>query len=262
LKLKDASLSFGLSTAFMGNDQKQAWLDFSKGISTEHIKNSYHNPTTFQAEFNVLLHKHINENRIHSAIEIGSEAGISLMLLNDVLEKSTFLDYDDTILEKVKVAVADLGLKGTSCICEDMFTMNSIADETYDLSYNSGVIEHYTKAVRTDAIQSYARITKKGGFVIVAFPNHHSLPYRLSYLLGRMLGKSVWPWPKEYKFYDLKDEMTAAGLEYAGRVTMDRATIFKIKVCKYKISRAFFLLLDKFMHFEGYLTVCIAKKPL
>lgn len=246
----------------MAKDQKQAWLDFSKGISTEHIKNSYSNPTSFQSEFNSLLKETINKNHIHSAIEIGCEAGISLMLLNPVLAKSTFLDYDHTILEKVVQTCNELDFKGTDCICEDMFTMKSINDETYDLSFNSGVIEHYTKKVRTQAIKSYSRITKKGGYVIVAYPNHHSLPYRLSYLLGRMLGKSVWPWPKEYKFYDLQDEMKAAGLIYLNRVTMDRATIFKIKVCKYKISRSFFLFLDKFMHFEGYLTVCIAKKPL
>ncbi|RZJ34215.1 MAG: class I SAM-dependent methyltransferase [Flavobacterium sp.] len=245
----------------MANDQKQAWLDFSKGISTEHIKNSYHNPTSFQSDFNILLRDHINKHRVKSAIEIGCEAGISLMLLNNELEKSTFLDYDDTILAKVDKAVAELDLKGTHCVCEDMFTMNSIPDESYDLAFNSGVIEHYTKPVRKNAIASYARITKKGGYVIVAFPNHYSLPYRLSYRLGKMLGKKVWPWPKEYKFYDLKDEMAAAGLEYLGRVTMDRETIFKIKVCKYKPSRAFFELLDRFMHFEGYLTVCIAKKP-
>jgi|SRR6218665_37147 len=245
----------------MATDQKQAWLDFSKGISVDHIKHSYKNPTTFQADFNILLKKHIQDQHVKSAIEIGCEAGISLMLLNQALTKSTFLDYDDTILEKVAQATAELGLENTECICEDMFTMKSIADETYDLSFNSGVIEHYTKEVRAQAIASYSRITKKGGYVIVAFPNHHSLPYRLSYLLGRMLGKSVWPWPKEYKFYDLKDEMQAAGLEYVKRVTMDRATIFKIKVCKYKVSRSFFLFLDKFLHFEGYLTVCVAKKP-
>jgi hypothetical protein len=77
-----------------------------------------------------------------------------------------------------------------------------------------------------------------------------------------MLGKKVWPWPKEYKFYDLKDEMKAAGLNYISRTTMDRDTLFKQWVTKYKITRKFFLFLDKFMHFEGYLTVCIAQKPV
>lgn len=245
----------------MENDQKQAWLDYSKGISIDHIKNSYSNPTSFQSEFNVLLRKIINDNNFRSAIEIGSEAGISLMLLNPHLAQSTFLDYDHTILEKVTIAVNQLGLKGTSCINEDMFTMNSIGNETYDLAYNSGVIEHYTKEIRTQAIKSYSRITKKGGYVIVAYPNHHTMPYRLSYLIGRMLGKKVWPWPKEYKFYSLQDEMEAAGLTYLGRHTMDRSTLFKQWITKYKITRSFFLFLDKFLHFEGYLTVCVSSKP-
>lgn len=245
----------------MNNDQKKMWLDYSERISVDHILQSYNKPTSFQTEFNVLLQKVIVDNNFSSAIEIGCEAGISLMLLNNVLAKSTFLDYDHTILEKVQLAAKSLQLKNTETICEDMFTMNSIQDETYDLAYNSGVIEHYTKEVRTNAIKSYTRITKKGGYVIVAYPNHHTIPYRLSYLIGNMMGKKTWPWPKEYKFYSLQDEMEAAGLVYEGRVNMDRHTIFNQWITKYKLTRALFLFLDKFMKFEGYLTVCIAKKP-
>ncbi len=242
-------------------DQKEAWLNYSAGITLDHIKKSYETPTSFQREFNVLLEEIIQKNNLKSAIEIGCEAGISLMLLNGKLEKSTFLDYDHTILEKVELVCKDLNFKETNCINEDMFTMSSIAEETYDLAYNSGVIEHYTKEVRTQALKSYSRITKKGGYVIVAYPNHHTMPYRLSYLIGRMLGKKVWPWPKEYKFYSLQDEMEAAGLTYLGRHTMDRSTLFKQWITKYKITRSFFLFLDKFLHFEGYLTVCVSSKP-
>ena len=246
----------------MENDQKQDWLNYSKSITVAHIKKSFENPTSFQSEFNVLLKETIAKNNFNSAIEIGCEAGISMMLLNQNLSTSSFLDYDHTILEKVESVCKELGLRGTNCICEDMFTMDSIANESYDLAYNSGVIEHYTKTVRAQALKSYARITKKGGNVIVAYPNHHTLPYRLSYLIGRMMGKKTWPWPKEYKFFDLKDEMEAAGLIYVGRTTMDRETLFKQWITKYKSTRSLFLFLDKFFHFEGYLTVCIAKKPL
>ena len=246
----------------MENDQKQAWMDYSSGITVEHIKHSYEHPTSFQAEFNELLANTVAENNFSKAIEIGCEAGISLMLLSSKLKEVTFLDYDHTILEKVEEACGELGITNASFANEDMFVMDSIADGTFDLSYNSGVIEHYTKEVRAKAIASYARITRRGGYVIIAYPNHHSLPYRLSYLIGRMLGKKVWPWPKEYKYYDLKGEMRQAGLEYLGRITMDRTTIFKHWICKYKATRAFFKLLDRFMHFEGYLTIDISRKPL
>lgn len=244
----------------MEKDQKQIWIDYSKTITVDSIKHHLSKPTSFQREFNVLLSSIVKENNYKSAIEIGCEAGISLMLLNNELEQSTFLDFDHTILEKVEVACKELNLKGTVMLNEDMFTMESVADETYDLSFNSGVIEHYTKEVRSKALASYARITKKGGHVIIAYPNHHTFPYRLSYLIGRMLGKKVWPWPKEYKFYSLQSEMEEAGLKYIKRVTMDRETLFKQWVTKYKITRQLFLFLDKFFHYEGYLTVCISKK--
>ncbi len=74
------------------------------------------------------------------------------------------------------------------------------------------------------------------------------------------MGKKVWPWPKEYKFYSLQEEMEAAGLQYIKRETMDRETLFKQWVTKYKTTRKLFLFLDKFFHYEGYLTVCISKK--
>jgi ubiquinone/menaquinone biosynthesis C-methylase UbiE len=241
-------------------DQKQIWIDYSKTITVDSIKHHFSKPTSFQREFNVLLSSIVKENNCKSAIEIGCEAGISLMLLNNQLEQSTFLDFDHTILEKVAVVCNELNLKGTVMLNEDMFTMESVSDETYDVSFNSGVIEHYTKEVRHEALKSYARVTKKGGFVIIAYPNHHTFPYRLSYLIGRMLGKKVWPWPKEYKFYSLQDEMEAAGLRYIKRVTMDRETLFKQWVTKYRSTRQLFLFLDKFFHYEGYLTVCISKK--
>jgi ubiquinone/menaquinone biosynthesis C-methylase UbiE len=244
----------------MAKDQKQIWIDYSQVITVDSIKNHFSHPTSFQKEFNVLLTSIVKENDFKSAIEIGCEAGISLMLLNQYLEKSTFLDFDHTVLEKADQACKELNMKGTVMLNEDMFTIESVADETFDLSFNSGVIEHYTKEVRHKALASYARITKKGGYVIIAYPNHHTFPYRLSYLIGRAMGKKVWPWPKEYKFYSLQEEMEAAGLQYIRRETMDRETLFKQWVTKYKSTRKLFLFLDKFFHYEGYLTVCISKK--
>lgn len=246
----------------MINDQKQIWLDFSSTILVDHIKSSFLNPSSFQIELNLLLENIVKQNNIQKGVEIGCEAGINLMLLTKYLKRSTFFDYDETILEKVKVVTTSLGLKGVDFVCEDMFTMNSIQDETYDLVFNSGVIEHYTKDVRIQAIKSYARITERGGYIIIGYPNHYSVPYRISYLIGRLIGKKVWPWPKEFRFFTLKDEMEASGLQFLHRTTVDRYTIFNRWISRYKIIRAFFLMLDKVNHIEGYLTVCIARKPL
>jgi len=48
----------------MENEQKQAWLDYSKGITIGHIKNSYKNPTNFQTEFNTLLKEIVIKNKV------------------------------------------------------------------------------------------------------------------------------------------------------------------------------------------------------
>lgn len=244
------------------NKQKDIWIDYSQQITVSSIINHFNNPTSFQKEFNVFLSEILSKNKYKSAIEIGCEAGISLMLLNQKLEKSTFLDFDHTILEKVERTSKELQLKGVDFINDDMFVMSEISNDTYDLVFNSGVIEHYDFKTRCEAIKSYARILNNNGYMVIAYPNHHSFPYRLSYLLGQILGKKVWPWPKEFKFYSLEKEMEKAGLKYSQRVTMDRETIFKQWVTKYKITRNLFLFLDKFFHYEGYLTVCVAQKTI
>ena len=44
-------------------------------------------------------------------------------------------------------------------------------DNTFDLTYNSGVIEHFPDPFNKKAIREMVRITKTGGTVIVIVPN-------------------------------------------------------------------------------------------
>ncbi|HET6274069.1 MAG TPA: class I SAM-dependent methyltransferase [Bacteroidota bacterium] len=52
----------------------------------------------------------------------------------------------------------------------DFFSL-PFADETFDLVFNSGVIEHYEQLTRGAVLAEMMRVTRKGGYVCCAFPN-------------------------------------------------------------------------------------------
>lgn len=94
--------------------------------------------------------------------------------------------------------------------------------------------------------------------MVVAFPNHYSIPYRLVYLLLKRSGK--WSHPDEYKIYDMKDEIDESNLKLNQRIVIAKEIVFNYWLNIYKRLKRLFLLLDKFFRFQGYLTVLIITK--
>ena len=56
----------------------------------------------------------------------------------------------------------------------DIFTL-PFADGTFDLVFNSGVLEHYDRTTRRALLGELVRVTRRGGFVAVAIPNKRHL---------------------------------------------------------------------------------------
>jgi len=74
-------------------------------------------------------------------------------------------------------------------------------NETYDIVFNSGVIEHFDKKERSRALKEYSRILRNDGVIIIAFPNHFSVPYSLAYLVrNNLLFRYRWPILENIKF--------------------------------------------------------------
>lgn len=188
---------------------------------------------------------------------MGCERGITNMLLDKELDKY-FLDLNKDILEKVEQVCGQLKIKA-KFIHEDMFSM-SMSDEYYDVVFNSGVIEHFDTKKRIDLLKEYSRVLKRNGTMILAIPNHYSFPYRSAYVLKKKILRGYkWPWPEEFKIYDLKEELKATNLQLASRTALAKETIYDF----WKFVRPIKKLLawsDALFNYEGYLTVLVIRK--
>jgi len=136
-------------------------------------------------------------------------------------------------------------------ICQgDLFRM-PFADGAFDCVFNAGVLEHFDLAARTAAIQEMTRVTRPGGTVLVAVPNHYARPYRFAY--ERLVKRGKWRYPLEEKIFDFATELRAIPrISLAHRETVDQETIFHFLKGMY---RPLFRMLHLVKRYEGYLTI-------
>jgi SAM-dependent methyltransferase len=219
-----------------------------------------HQPTDLQA-----LLRGPSEWQLHLAEQVrDAVAGGSLLEAGCGLGLTTFLvggearrflmDREQSAVGMARALFATGGQEAFYA-CGDLLRM-PFPDEVFDVVYNAGVLEHFDLPDRKAALLEMLRVTRTGGRVITAIPNHYSTPYRYAYLLKKRRG--TWPYPDENKIYDFTEEL--AGVRTArclGRQTVCRKTAFSFLR---RHLRIIFHLLDWFLRFEGYLTVLTYEK--
>jgi len=110
-------------------------------------------------------------------LEIGSGTGkISLMLAKQGAEVY-LLDIAPKAIENTKRLFNDMNEKG-NFICASMFKI-PFEDESFDIVWSSGVLEHFSKKKQTEALEETLRICKPGGFSIVYVPSARGVFYRI-----------------------------------------------------------------------------------
>ena len=232
-------------------------------IREEHIKNTtvndvmkeYSNPAIFQTELANLINNNFHKKN-NNIIEVGCELGVTSMLLNDDFQK-TLLDLNPLAIELTKKVHKQLN-KDASFIIADMFKM-PFDDKQFNIVFNAGVIEHFNQDERTNALKEYSRILKDDGIIYIAFPNHYSVPYRLAYKIRKLLNK--WPYPDEYKIYDLKYEIENSNLYLEDRIILSKKSVMNW-LSFIPLLKKIFEFLDIFYKFEGYLTVLKIRKKV
>jgi SAM-dependent methyltransferase len=90
-------------------------------------------------------------------------------------------------------------------------------DNTFDLVYNSGVIEHFQEPYNHLAIREMTRITKPGGTIIVIVPNSLCPWYRLGKFIANLMGNFEFGYEEDYTPNRLKklfdEDVTLFGLQ-------------------------------------------------
>ena len=233
-------------------EQEEIWKNHIKNTSIDDVIKDYNSPAIFQKELVQYIKNEIPDGRI---LEAGCELGVTSMLLADQFE-TTLLDLNSDAIELTKKAHELLDIKA-EFVVGDMFK-TPFNDKYFDVVFNAGVLEHFNKKERLLAIKEYSRIIKDNGVMILAYPNHYSLPYRLGYLVRRLINK--WPYPKENKIYDMKYEINQANLVLKSRITISKKSLMRWVKFMPKIKKIL-CFIDRFFPFEGYLTVLkVAKK--
>ncbi len=240
-------------------NHQSIWQKHASTITVDDIVRAYQSPATFQRDFSRLINEICRHEHYTSTIEVGCETGVTSLLLADNLQK-TFLDLNCDIIKKVESACKRLGVNA-DFLTEDMFAMESIPDESYDVVFNSGVLEHFGEDMRAKALTEYSRILKRKGRILIGIPNHYSFPYRSAYILRKRILRGLgWPWPPEHKIFDMQKEIATAGLQIESRVTLAKETAFnfwnRLPLARQLLKKA-----DKLFKYEGYLTVITIKKP-
>lgn len=90
-------------------------------------------------------------------------------------------------------------------------------DNSFDLVYNSGVIEHFPEPYNLAAINEMKRITKHGGRIVVIVPNSLCIWYRIGKFIATLLGKFEFGYEEDYSPWRLKklfdQEVVVFGLQ-------------------------------------------------
>jgi ubiquinone/menaquinone biosynthesis C-methylase UbiE len=235
-------------------EQKHIWAGRTMGATVATVLHDYRHPCSFQVEFSEYLNafgKSDYDGKRLSVCEMGSEYGVTSMLLSEKIFERHAVDINPQPLKLLSSAVKELGQE-IFTHTRDIFC-TGWPDEQFDIVFSNGVLEHYDCRQRAEALNEAARITKRGGRVIVGVPNHCSLPYRSAYLIRRMLGK--WHYPPEEKIRDLSEELKRApDLRQLGIWFFDQDIVFTF-LPYHRITALPFRLLHPLVRFEAYLRV-------
>ena len=214
---------------------------------------AYRNPSKFQVELKIVIEKYCQNISNPSVIEIGSSFGTTTAILPTTFKK-TLVDFSANTLDKAQQLFNALGQEVT------LLTLNILDSNQpkyeYDIVFSAGLLEHFTLTERRKAITNMFRSTKNGGVMIIAIPNHYSLPYRIGYMYSVLMHK--WIYPREFKIKNFqKETKNLSGIQLVERLNLDKANIYSFLP---KTLSIIFRHLDRWLKFEEYLSVFIYKK--
>ncbi len=154
--------------------------EWGKVYDTSELFYNYQYPSNLERlkhqDFNKLLLLLLTNKKNASALEMGCGRGIDSLFLAYKGYSLTALDYYELPLLKLERAKSYYEDK-FSCKLNIQFVKNDffrteLPQNSFDLVFNSGVIEHYiNSSERIELIKQMMRITKDGGNIVIAFPN-------------------------------------------------------------------------------------------
>ena len=178
--------------------------------------------------------------------------------------RTTLLDYSAGSVEFCRKVFAQAGLPG-NFVQADVCRTLPFADDAFDCTWSSGLLEHFTDEQLLFILKESARVSRR--CVVSLVPNARSIFYRLGKWYQEQHG--LWAWGKEDPKRTMKSFFEAAGLVDVREFTIDvKTAIAFVHPIRAKMLRKSLLLLSRllpeagwrFLN-QGYLLVTIGQKP-
>ena len=136
----------------------------------------------------IALHDHllqaIGDPKGLAICEVGCGSGTTSAFFASLGARITLVDLTRGALRFAHDHFCTLGLAA------DYAQMNGlrmgVRDGAFDVTWNGGVIEHFTDEGKTELLREMWRVTKPGGLLLVAVPNARDYPF--------MAGKKIAEW--------------------------------------------------------------------
>jgi ubiquinone/menaquinone biosynthesis C-methylase UbiE len=137
-------------------------------------------------------------------LEAGAGSGKASLLLGKNLRR-VLLDISVPALKYAQFLTKRYGCTNVETVEGNIFEMN-FKNETFDLVWNIGVLEHYSEKEIINILKEMIRVTKKGGFITFGTPNKLSGPILKAKLLSYPLFKFIPGYRlSTEKFYSKKE---------------------------------------------------------
>lgn len=142
-------------------------------------------------------------------LEAGCGSGDGLAALVDENRIVVGLDLSEKALRRTLSHRNVLGVRGNN------FALPFL-DNTFDLVFNSGVIEHFKYPGNLEQVKEMTRVTKRGGEVIINVPNSFCLWYILIKKVLMLLKRWQFGYEESYTPWRLERIVKEAGLRIIG----------------------------------------------
>lgn len=213
--------------------------------------------------FNSIVKKEIKNISGLKMLDAGSGPGLNSIYLAKLGAKVSLLDIAPEALDIAKQYFDEMNLKA-DYVVGSIFSM-PFADESFDVVWNTGVLEHFEPELRKKAFSEMFRVLKKGGKILTLNPYLHAPIYLKMKALADSKGQ--WQAGVEYPLATLKDMVS----EPCDIREYSKGFLMQYHFYKYafpKRFRFFWIVvhevasnfLNKLNHFSGYLLVTVVKK--
>lgn len=148
-----------------------------------------------------ILNEILKDNNHISVIEAGcgsAKKTFNLALSNTNVNQITALDISAQALNYARQITPD-ALKNKTKYVQASIMNTPFKARSFDLVWNSGVIEHYSEAEIKKIIREMFRITKKNGYIVVAIPNMKNIAVIKAAFLGLPLCRKYLKFIKGYR---------------------------------------------------------------